>query len=182
MTIYKFGDVECKISFNDFLVLILNNDSKFFKSDFKDFSELYEFIEKNKMKIYHIIFDGYEYLLENGLLHNLYDAATIKHCEDKSSYFQGTIKRFYIDGKKVYDALDDRGCKNISDFKNNDIFHFVDITGKKSGRDNNGNFYRRKENVDYKIYPINLKSRIDKDQRKKKLKQINNRYESNYIR
>jgi hypothetical protein len=124
---YKFGDVECKISFDDFLSLTINNVKKY-KSDFKQFSELYEIIEKNKKQISHILFDGYEYILEKGLLHNLYGPAIIKHSDNKSAYFQGTSMWFYIDGKLVHDNLDDRGCKNLINFQHETIFHYKKLT------------------------------------------------------
>ena len=175
---YKFGNIECKISFDDFLSLTINNVRKY-KSDFKQFSELYEFIEKNKKLISHVLFDGYEYILEKGLLHNLYGPAIIKHCDDKSAYFRGTTKYFYIDGKCVFNQLDGRGCKKLEDFQNKDIFHFQELTGKKSEKDEiTGKMYRRKEGVDYKKIYINLEERIKKDQRKKKLLQINDNREN----
>lgn len=173
MIIYKFGEIDCKISFKDFLKITIKDLVKY-KSDFKEFSELYEFIEKNKNKIINIFFDGYEYYLQKGLLHNLYGPALIKHNDDPSQFFQGTSRWFYIDGKKVYDDLGGRGCRKLEDFQNKNIFHFKEITNKTSGRDpDTGKFYRRKEGVDYKIYPINLKERIKIDQRKKKLERLN---------
>ncbi len=67
---YNFGEKPCKIEFDDFLSI--TTDIRMYKSDFKDFSELYEYIEKNLNKITHILFNNYEYFLEKGLLHNLY--------------------------------------------------------------------------------------------------------------
>lgn len=172
---YKFGNIECKISFNDFLSISYNNIKRY-KSDFNNFAELYELIDKNLYNIYHILFDGYEYFLEKGILHNLYGPALIKHNDDKSSMFQGTSLWFYIDGKLVHSdthIMIERGCKKLEDFQNEKIFHYEEITNKKSGRDENCIFQRRQEGIDYKIHFINLKNRIKKDQRKKKLKLIN---------
>lgn len=174
---YKFGDIECKMSFKDFLKITYNNTIKY-KSDFKEFSELYELIEKNKKQISHILFDGYEYIIEKGLLHNLYGPALIKH-NDKDEFYIGTVNYFYIDGKKVFNSIDGIGCIKLEDFQNKDIFHYQELTGRKSGMDEiTGKMYRRKEGVDYKKIYINLEERIKKDQRKKKLLQINDNREN----
>jgi len=168
---YKFGEIICKISFKDFLKINYDNITKY-KSDFKEFSELYELIEKNKDKINKILFDGYEYILQKGKLHNLYGPAIIKH-NDKDDFYKGTLEYFYIDGKKVHNKLDLRGCTKIEEFQSKDIFHYQEITGKKTGRDEiTGVMYRRQEGIDYIKTSINLKERIKKDQRKKKLQQI----------
>jgi hypothetical protein len=169
MIIYNLGETDCKISFRDFLKITTKDMIKY-KSDFKEFSELYELIEKNKKNITHILFDGYEYYIEKGLLHNLYGPALIKHNDDPKEFFKGTSIWFYIDGKKVYDNLCGKGCRKLEDFQNNEIFHFQEISNKISGRDpDTGKLYRRKEGIDYKTYPIDLKERIKIDQRKKKL-------------
>jgi hypothetical protein len=173
MIVYKIGEADCKISFKDFLS-ITYKDGKKYKSDFKEFSELYEFIEKNKKKISNIFFDGYEYVLEKGVLHNLYGPALIKHNDDPSEFFKGTSRWFYIDGKKVYDSMDNRGCRKLEDFQKKEIFHYEEITGKVSGRDEEtGRWYKRQEGIDYKKYPIDLRERINIDQRKKKLQKLN---------
>jgi len=172
MIYYKFGEISCKFSFKDFLKITYDNTIKY-KSDFKEFSELYELIDKNANKISNILFDGYEYIIEKGKLHNLYGPALIKH-HDKDEFYKGTVEYFYIDGKNVFnDKLDGRGCTKLEDFQNKDIFHYQELTGKKSGRDEiTGKMYRRQEGIDYIKTPINLKERIKKDQRKKKLQQI----------
>ena len=122
---YKFGDIECKISFEEFLSITIN-DVKKYKSDFRSFNQLYELIDKNLNQISHILFDGYEYILERGLLHNLYGPAYIKHADDKSAYSRGTIVYFYIDGKLIHNTLGDR-CKRLEDFQNKEIF-YLEIT------------------------------------------------------
>lgn len=166
---YKFGNIECKIDFKDFLCLTVN-DIKRYKSEFKEFSDLYEFIEKNIKQITHIIFDGYEYFLKNGLLHNLFGPSIIKYTTD--GYVQGTSMFFYIDGKLVQDDLRTigRGCKNLEDFKTKNIFHYKEISNKKTEKDiNTGLYYKRKEGIDYIIYPIDLNKKI----RKQKLETLN---------
>lgn len=174
---YKFGERYCDISFDKFLSLIYN-DSEKFKSDFENFSVLYEFMVKNINDISKMLFDGYEYYLEKGVLHNLYGPALVKYCDDKQAYFQGTSNWFYIDGKLIQDDIGtiDRGCKKLEDFKSKEIFHYKDITGKKSYRDIlTGKWYRRIEGVDYEIYKIDLQKRIESDQRKKKLLYLNDK-------
>lgn len=171
---YNFGEKPCKIEFNDFLSI--TTDIKMYKSEFKSFSDLYEFIEKNLNKITHIFFNNYEYFLEKGVLHNLYGPAIIRHNNDDNTYFKGTSNFFYIDGKLVHDDLKtvDRGCKKLDNFKNTQIFHYKDISGRKSGRDViTGRWYKREEGVDYEIQYIDLDQRIKLDQRKKKLFYLN---------
>ena len=175
MIIYNIGEIPCKIDFNDFLSL--TTDVKKYKSEFYSFADLYEFIDKNITKITNILFDNYEYTLENGKLHNLYGPAITKFTSSDSDYVPKGTKSywFYIDGKLVCDQLNDRGCKKIENFKNNEIFHYEEITNKKSEVDQiTGIFYRRKEGIDYIKHYINLEYRIKKDQRKKKLNQISN--------
>jgi len=172
---YNFGEKECKISWRDFLSLETSS-TKLYRKDFNDFYSLYEYLDLNKKNISHLLFDGYEYFLEKGVLHNLYGAALIKHCDDPKAFFQGTSNWFYIDGKLVHDSLNTipRGCKKLEDFQNNEIFHHKEISGIPSGRNlNTGVWYRRIEGRDYTITLIDLKKRIDLDIRKKKLIQIN---------
>ena len=167
---YKFGEVECKLSFKDFLS-ITTKSSKKLKREFKNFYELYEFIELSKKEIIHILFDGYEYTLEKGILHNLYGPAYIRYDED--GFMPGPKRFFYIDGKLVCDEMDKK-CSKLEDFQTKDIHHFEEITGKQSGYDEKtGLRYRRLEDRDYKIHSINLKQRIKIDQRKKKLQRLN---------
>lgn len=172
---YKIDQVECRISFQDFLSLN-TKDKKLYKKDFETFYNLYEFLEFNLKEITHILFDNYEYILQNSKLHNLYGPASIKHVEDKNAFMQGTFYKFYIDGKLVYTEIGKK-CNNMDEFQNKKIFHYEEITNKKSSRDEvTGKWYRRKEGIDYKIYPINIKKRIELDQRRKKLEYIKNDY------
>jgi hypothetical protein len=170
---YKLGEKKIKIDFDAFLCLKFK-DKKFYKSDFNAFSELYEFIDKNKMKISYMLFNNNEYFLENGVLHNLYGPAHIRiNDKEDSFYVKGTKTQFfYIDGKLVYDKMDNRGCKKLEDFKDKEIFFYDELSNKKSGKDENGNFYRRKENIDYIKTIINLSERIKIDQRNKKIKKL----------
>lgn len=175
MIIYNFCEKGCKISFTDFLA-ITTKTTKLYKSDFSEFYKLYEFIEQNLNEITHILFDGYEYFIENGKLHNLYGPALVKHSEDKTAYYQGANRYFYIDGKLVYDNLNiDRGCKKIEDFQTKEIFHYEKLINENQYDPITGKPFRIREGVDYKKHYINLNSRIKKDQRNKKLKMINAR-------
>jgi len=168
---YKFGEVECKLSFRDFLAISTTILPKKLKREFKNFYELYEFIEIYNHQITHILFDGYEYTLEKGILHNLYGPAYIRYDED--GIMPGPRKFFYIDGKLVCEEMGQK-CSNLENFQTKDIHFFQELTGKQSGYDEKTRLrYRRKEGIDYKIYPINLKHRIKIDQRKKKLQRLN---------
>lgn len=170
---YDLGK-ECKMSFDDFLKLTLENDVKY-KSDFNSFSELFEFIDKNVKKITHLLFDGYEYFLENGKLHNLYGPAIVKYNEDKGVYSNVNCY-FFIDGKLVCDSFSvDRGCTTIKSFKEGKIFHYIKLTNKKNGYidEYTGERYKTKIGVDFDMKYINLENRIKMDQRKKKLIQLN---------
>ena len=164
---YKF---ECQLDFNK-LIKITTDNKPLYKKDFLDFSEFYYFLDTKINQITHILFDGYEYYLKNGKLHNLYGPARIKYYSDeeiKNSYFlKNTSNWFYINGNLVCDKLDNRGCRELKDFQNNDIFywhHLKPVTATKP---------RIKEGIDYIKYPINLKLLIIRDQRKKKLQKIN---------
>jgi hypothetical protein len=166
---YKFGNIKCKLDFDNFLSV--TTDIKKYKSDFNSFSELYEFIDKNKNEITHLFFDNNEYILEKGLLHNLYGPAHIRF-NDKNSYLGQTKSLlFYINGKLVHDKLDDRGCKSLEIFINDDIFFYSELANIKQERLNN-KYYRPKENIDYIKNYINLNELIKKDIRSKKLKKI----------
>jgi hypothetical protein len=172
---YNFGEKPCKIEFDDFLSI--TTDIRMYKSDFKDFSELYEYIEKNLNKITHILFNNYEYFLEKGLLHNLYGPAIIRH-NNENAYFKGTSNYFYINGKLVHDDIKttERGCKKLDNFQNMQIFFYKEITGKKNEIDVlTGKRYRRIEGIDYEIQYINLNEKIKLDQRKKKLLHLNDK-------
>jgi len=170
---YSLGEKKCKINFDDFLSLKFKGKI-LYKSSFKDFSELYEFIEKNKNNISHMLFDNYEYFLERGVLHNLYGPSHIKINDNEHAFVPIGHKSlyFYIDGKLVCDKMDTRGCKKLDIFQNNEIFFYDELTNKKSGKDLNGNFYRRKENIDYIKTPIDILERIKFDERGKKIKKL----------
>jgi len=170
---YNFG-IECEISWNKFLCVNMGEERRY-KQEFENFNEFFYFLEHNKRTITKLLFDGYEYILQNGLLHNLYGPAKLRHKEkEDGDPFFGTTKWFFINGKLVTDKLENyRGCKNLEDFENNEIFFYEEVTGKKSGRDEKtGQLYRRKEGIDYIKHPINLESLRQKDIRKKKLDQI----------
>jgi hypothetical protein len=167
---YKFGDIKCKLDFDDFLSITTN--VKKYKSDFNSFSDLYEFIDKNKNEITHLFFDNNEYFLEKGILHNLYGPSHIRF-NDKNSYLGQTKSLFfYINGKLVHDNLDDRGCKKLESFQTEEIFFYKELTDKEQRRHSTNKYYRAKEGVDYIKTIINLDNLIKKDQRNKKLKKI----------
>jgi len=172
---YRLGEIDCKISFEDFLSLTCNGDKKY-KSEFRDMSELYEFFDKNIKRISNILFDGYEYYLQNGILHNLYGSALIRYNVNSPVLVSPIecINRFYIDGRLVLDDMSrPKGCSKLEDFNNKEIFFFEELTYKISGRDPlTGLIYRRKEGVDYIKTIINLNDRIKIDQRYKKLKML----------
>lgn len=170
MILYKFGDIECKISFKDFLSLTTKY-KKLYKKDFQDIYQLYEFIEFELKNIQHLLFDGYEYYLHKGLLHNLYGPAYLYHREDKDGYLPpGTTKKFYIDGKLVCHRISDYKCKNIDEFQSKQIHHYENLTNKKSGSDPiTGRTYICKEGIDYLIHPIDLDARRKLDIRRRKL-------------
>jgi hypothetical protein len=176
---YSFGEKQCRLDWNDFLCItknVPNSNIILYKSNFKNFAEFYEYIDKNKKSISHILFDGYEYFLENGVLHNLYGPAITRYLEKSDYIVAGTQSySFYIDGKLVCDnkSNNNKGCRKIDDFQEKEIFFYKELTNKKSGIDPYTNkYYIRTKNVDYIIVPINLKNRILLDQRKKKLKQL----------
>jgi len=160
---YKIGDIDCKIKWEDFLSLIINDEIKY-KSDFESFPQFYEFLDKNIKTITKLLLDGYEYILENGVLHNLYGPSTLKY-NDGSSYLPESIsKRFYIKGRQVFNYISDiRGCIKMDDFENCEIFYLTILTDVKS---------RRKEGVDYTREIIDLKKLRELDKRKKKLGRI----------
>lgn len=168
---YKFDNIECQLDF-DKLIKITYNNITLYKKDFSDFSDFCYFLDIKNNQITHILFDGYEYYLKNGKLHNLYGPARIKYYSDeeiKNSYFltNNVISWFYINGKLVCDNLDNRGCRKIEDFQNNNIFHWRYLKHVTTNRKR-----RLKEGIDYIKYPINLNLLILIDQRKKKLQKI----------
>ena len=88
--------------------------------------------------------------------------------------FGSTTTWFYINGKLVCDRLDTKGCRKLEDFQNNEIFFYEELSNKKAEvNTQTGKMYRRREGIDYIKHIINLKERIKKDQRKKKLLKIN---------
>ena len=170
---YPLGDRKHKIDFNKFLSLTIKGEIKY-KSDYKDFAQLYEFIDKNIKNISKLLFDGYEYILENGVLHNLYGPAYIRINDNEKSYTAVVGQKilwFYIDGKLVYDKLDKRGCKTEEDFNKKYIFFYEELTNKIYNP-SIGPSTRRKEGIDYKKIPINLEERRKIDQRGKKINKL----------
>jgi hypothetical protein len=174
MIIYKIGNIDCKINWDDFLSLTFNSETKY-KSDFESFSHLYEFIDKNIKDITKLYFNNYEYILENGLLHNLYGHATLRHNNGEGPFPTGSSRKFYIHGRLVSDTNENvRGCKNLESFEKGELFYYTEITNKKGGRDENGVFYRRTEGIDYKKEYIDLQKLRELDKRHKKLMRITN--------
>ncbi len=172
MITYNFG-IECKMSWEDFLSLKTLDGKTLYKSDFKTFSDLYEFIDRSKTEISELLFDGVKYILEDGLLHNLYGPARIR-CADKDTpfYVVGTILyRFFINGKEV--QCEKKHCSKIENFEEKELYFYEEITGRKSQPDPvTGKWYRRKEGIDYKHHIIDLEQLRNLDKRKKKLERI----------
>ena len=170
---YYLGEKKCKIDFDGFLSLT-HKGNKLYKSNFKNFPNFYEFIDKNKKHISHMLFNNNEYFMEGGVLHNLYGAAHIKINDSETAFtpIGTTILYFYIDGRLVYDKLSTRGCKKIGDFLDKEIFFYEELTNQKPGKDSNGKFYRRKEGIDYIKTIIDLSERVKFDQRNKKIKKL----------
>lgn len=157
-----------QLDFKSFLCVEDHNGIKLYKSDFKEFSNLYEYIDKNIKSIKSILHENREYILYNGLLHNLYGPSMKKH--NGHDYIVRT-HRYFINGKLVY--CEGQPCRNDDDFENGKIYFFEEITHRKSGRDViTGKRYHRKEGIDYKKHYINLKGLRDKERRNKKLNRI----------
>ena len=163
---YKFGEIEEKIEWDDFLSLTYK-DKLTYKSDYKTFSDLYEFICKNIKDITKLLFDGYEYILQDGLLHNLYGPATLKHIKD--GFMPGTRRRYYINGKLVFAKEKpfryDKVCNKVEDFEKEIVF--LEWITKKIER---GKTY--KEDINYILHPINLEELRIQDKRYNKLNRI----------
>ena len=120
-------------------------------------------------------FNNYEYILENGLLHNLYGHATLKHNDGTGAFPMGSSRKFYIQGRLVSDTNESiRGCKSWESFEKGELFFYTEITNKRSGRDENNVMYRRKEGIDYKKEYIDLQKLRELDKRRKKLNRIVN--------
>lgn len=169
MIIYKIGNIDCKISWIDFLCLETTDNNKIYKSDFTDFAHLYEYIDYNIKKIKKLTFDNLEYTLKNGLLHNLYNESILKHTIESDAYFKGTSRKFYIHGKEVWNK--NAPVKKLNDFLTGEIYHYEEITFKRTDYDSTPK-YRRKEGIDYKKHYINLGDLMKKESRAKKLNKI----------
>lgn len=170
MIMYKFGEVECKIQWEEFLSVKTTEIQ--YKSDFKNFNTFYEFLDKNIKIIKELLFNGYKYILENGILHNLYEPSLIRISGPKTFAPNSTSRLYYIDGGLVCWKMSER-CRNRDQFEKKEIFHFEELTNKQSGRDvDTGVWYRRKEGIDYIKHYINLEYRRKQDQRSKKLNRI----------
>lgn len=168
---YSLGEKKCLLDWNKFICLTYNN-IKMYKSEFKDLANLYEVIDKNIKSVSNLLLDGHEYIIEKGILHNLYGPAYIKYNDSTAFSPAGSISLyFYIDGKLVCNTNENnRGCKTLEEFQNDDIFFF-----EKLNTENIVQFVRRpKEGIDYIKHRINLERRILMDQRKKKLKLLKN--------
>jgi len=173
MIMYNFGNIECKIDFNNFLS-IDDINGRLYKKDFKTFYDFYEYLEFNLYDITHILFDGYEYYLQNGKLHNLYGPAHIRYNVQVDHLINNiNIHRFFIKGKLVFDDIT-KCCSKIENFNSKELFFYEDITKKVSGYDRiTGKCIRRKEGVDYTKTIINLEHLRKLDNRRKKLIEIN---------
>lgn len=154
---YNFGDGIHNISWGNFLKLTIN-DNIYYKSKFKEFSELIEFIDINLLEISNILLDNCEYVLENGKLHNLYGAAKTTYL---TGYNPGWYYKFYICGKLVYEEVLVGGqtIKNIKDF--NTLHLYVAKHNPKTTP--------KRDNI---IKEINITELRINDKRNKKIKRI----------
>ena len=146
MIMYKFLDIECKIDFNNFLS-IDSITGRLYKKDFNSFSDLYEHIDLNLNDITHILFDDYEYYLNHGKLHNLYGPAYIKYSTTSECYTNSfAVYKFYIDGKLVYDSINDinKGCNKIEWFKTKEIFFYKKLNNYSDIDIIPSNYHRKK--------------------------------------
>lgn len=148
MVSYKIGYIECFFKFEDFISLECDF-KKYYKCDFIDFSSLIKFIDENIKQITKIVFDNKQYVLENGLLHNLY-GPSITVYPTPGGHNKNTIKRYFINGNIIESGGD------------------IDILSDKIFK--NGNIYY-KDNKNKKVYII-LDDLIKQDIRKQKLKRI----------
>jgi len=116
----------------------------------------------------------YHYTIENGVLHNLYGPAMSRHTDNKEVFMKGSFFKYFINGKIVYDVNSyPKHTTKLKNFENKEIFHFEEITGKKSEKNlTTMKWYRRKEGVDYKKHYLNLKQLREQDIRKIKIKKI----------
>lgn len=159
MILYKIGDINIKINWDNFLILE-TSESKYYRSDFIDFPEMYKFLDENLKHIKYLKFDGFEYYLNNGLLHNLWGPAKIVSVE--GGFGDGFCKRFFINGEIVwYKGIH---CKNMKNFESGEIYFYEKLT--------DGAIYRIKEKIDYNL--INLEKLREKELRKNKIEKIEN--------
>lgn len=168
---YNFG-LNCKIDWEKFLSLkTFDNNKTLYKSDFESFADLYEYIDKHKIEIKELLFNGYQYFLEDGLLHNLYGPAKITISDKNKPFYKPghTLLSFYINGKEV--KYSNKHCSKLKDFNEEKIYFHHEITNKKTERIN-GVSYRRKEGIDYTKEYINLELLRKLDLRKRKLNRI----------
>jgi len=164
---YNLGN-DVKIAWKDFLSLDFY-DVRMYKSEFKSFSDFFEYLDKNIKDITNLLFDGYEYKLENGVLHNLYGPALIKYIDDDNAFRKGTIDRFYINGKIVLSHQ--KEIRKLNDFENEEIYHYeeLDVERKMLSL---GRLERMKEGIHYINHYIDLKELRKRDKRNKKLNRI----------
>jgi len=165
----NFGNVD--MNWKKFLSLIHNGETKY-KSFFKSVSHFYEYFDRNKEEITEILFDDAKYYLEDGVLHNLYGSAREVH-HDEQSFVKGWSYKFYIGGRCVCDKSG-QAIKTTQNFTTGKIFFYDELTERKSGSQEDGTYYRRKEGVDFERTPINLEQLRKQDKRKRKLKRILN--------
>lgn len=172
---YNIGDIPVNFDMSKFLCLIYDEE-KIYNDYFDNIQSIYKFIDMNIKNISMILFDGVEYILEDGKLHNLYGAAIKRYVEkDELNFSNNTmVEYFYIDGKLVVNRpyKGGRGCRNKSDFQEKPIYHYEELTNIKSGEKSNGKYYRRKIGIDFDYHIIKLKTRIVLDTRKKKIKKF----------
>jgi hypothetical protein len=118
----NFG-INVEIDWNKFLKI--ETDKILYKSDFKSFSDLYEYIIKNLKDIKNILFDGQQLFLRNGLLHNLYEPALIKYFAEPLYGGNKISNNFFINGQEVY--VKGNLCKKLTDFENGQIYFVLNV-------------------------------------------------------
>lgn len=151
-----------KLDWNDFLCIKTRYFYRY-KNSFKDFGDLYEYIEKNKSDIICIRQDGLDLYLKNGQLHNLNGAAVFKYKKyDKNDYYPAdkAIKQYYINGKLVYFMK--KPCDTDMNFNNGNLefYEYVDIYNRKG---------RIKKGIDYNIHEIDISTLKKEEERIRKL-------------
>jgi hypothetical protein len=111
-------------------------------------------------------------------LHNLYGPAYIKYSTTSECYTNSfAVYKFYIDGKLVYDSINDinKGCNKIEWFKTKEIFFYKKLNNYSDIDIIPSNYHRKKEGIDYEKTIINLNDRIKNDKRRLKLIALNDR-------